>query len=61
MIAIDAPTRRITAALVFLLVVCVAGSIWRGDSPNTTVGLAAAVLVGGGLVLGFYLYARRKD
>jgi uncharacterized membrane protein YjjP (DUF1212 family) len=59
--AMDAPARRITAALVFLLVVSAIGSIWRGNSPTTTVGVALAVLVGGGFVLGCYLYARRKD
>jgi len=57
----DAAARRITIALAVLLVVSVAASIWRGDSARMTAAQALAVLVGGGVVLGCYLYARRKD
>jgi len=59
--AVGAPARRMIGAVLFLLVVGVAFSIWRGDSPGTTVGQAVAVLVGGGLVIGCYLWVRRKN
>jgi hypothetical protein len=59
--AMEAPVRRMTAAVVFFFAFCVISSIWRGDSPGMTVAYAVAVLVGGGVVIGGYLWARRKN
>jgi len=59
--AMDAPARRVTAAILFLVVVLVVGAVWRGDDPGLTVAEVLAVLVGGGFGLGCYLWARRND
>jgi hypothetical protein len=61
LMAMDASARRVIAAILFLVVVLVAGAIWRGDDPGLTAAQVLAVLVGGGFVLGCYLWARRHD
>jgi hypothetical protein len=61
LMVVDARARRMAAAMVFLMAVGVGFSIWRGDSPRMMLGFAVASLVGGGIVLGGYLWARRKN
>jgi hypothetical protein len=58
---VDPAARRMTAAMLFLVAVIVISSIWRRDDLVATVGYATATVVGGGLVIGCYLWARRKD
>jgi hypothetical protein len=59
--AVDAPVRRMMVGLLIFVVIGVAGSIWRGDRPSTTAGYAIAGVIGGGFVIGCYLWARRKN
>ena len=59
--AVDARARRVIAAILFLVVVLVVGAVWRGDDPALTAAEVLAVLVGGGFVLGCYLWVRRHD
>ena len=58
--ALESPVRRMIVVLGVLLVVGVAASIWRGDSPATTLGLSLVGLACGGFVFGCYLWVRRS-
>ena len=61
MTAVDAASRRMAAAVVFLLAVIVISSLWRGDSLAMTFAYALATVLGGGFVIACYQYVRRKD
>ncbi len=43
-----------------ILAVVVLGAFQRGEGAGTITALVLAVLIGGGLVLGCYAWARRK-
>jgi hypothetical protein len=56
--AMDTRVRRMIAGTIALLLVVVFGSLHR-NSPGLTVAMAVAVVLGAGLVVGCYFYARR--
>ena len=61
MIAMGSPVARLVAVLLVFLVIGIAASVWRGDSPATTAAQALVGVICGGFIVGCYWWVRRKD
>lgn len=55
----DTPVRRMIFGALAFGVIAVGGSIAQDHSPALTAAIALAIVVGAGLVIGLYLFARR--